>query len=173
MSVYGYILNESCHSFVIDSVKIKINGKVLNCPINMDDRYKDADSNTKAKLDNMLKVIPSIVKLIEGKELWDYLYKLHEDMFYEINEDPYFDGKTIKSGKDLKNAIDTRYKITIFIDEYDECVYFCGEYWCDEEHGFCVTFPDGKFVKAKEGKKKKGKDYSPYYTYLGQFADAL
>lgn len=170
MSVYG-VINESCHSFAIDTVKIKLD-KVVSCRVMMDDDYKTANDEEKAKLDSMLKAIPSIVKLIEGTELWGHLYKLQKDYYDDINDDPYFEGRKVKSGKDLKNSIDTKYKVEIYIDAYRNCVYFCGDYWCDPEHGFAVTFPDGKFIKKKDGKPKENK-YFPYYTYLGSYDEAL
>lgn len=168
------LLNESCYSFERDRVKIKINSISISVPVKMDEDYnKKDDPEVKKRLDEMYKRVPSIVKLIEGDALWNYLYNSEKDYYEsEINNDPYFDGKTIKSGKDLKNSIKTEYKMAIIIDNYYDCTYFCGEYWVDPEHGFAITFPHGKFIKA-QNRKYRDKNWKPIATYIGQFDEAL
>lgn len=115
------------------------------------------------------------LKLLNNDELFDYLYSYHIKMFEEINNDAYFNGKTIKSGKDLINSITEISQIVY----YNNVVYICGEYWCDPEHGFSIKLPNAHFIKSKynsydynrdEGKTVK---YIPICTVLGQFSDYL
>jgi hypothetical protein len=145
-----------------DGVKIKINIK---------DSYNSKDSKLVQKVDSVLKTICS-------PSLYGYLYNLDKDFYEtEINTDPYYDGKTIKSGKDLMNAIKeeiTNKNTCLYIDGQRNCIYFCGEYWIDPEHGFSIVFPGGNFVKAKSNKDKKyDSHYNPLITYIGQYSDAL
>lgn len=113
------------------------------------------------------------LKLLNNDELFEYLYNYHIKMFEEINSDKYFNGKTIKSGKDLKNSIE---QISL-IAYYKKVIYICGEYWCDPEHGFSIKFPNGKFIKSIydffDYNRDEGKDvaYIPICTILGQFLD--
>ena len=110
---------------------------------------------------------------LNNDELFDYLYNYQIKMFEEINNEPYFEGKTIKSGKDLKNSIES----IDLISYNNEVIYVCGEYWCDPEHGFSIAFPKGKFIKSQysnyEYDRDQGEtvDYIPVCTVLGQFSD--
>lgn len=107
--------------------------------------------------------INDCIDILNSDELFDYLYENTKWMFDEINSDPYFEGKTITSGEDLKNSIEEISQIGYKRD----VIYICGEFWCDPEHGFSISFPNGKFVKkgdAEEGSK---------FTVLGQFSDCL
>lgn len=125
--------------------------------------------------DNNDSILSECLNALNTDELFNYLYNYHIELFNEINEDPYYDGKTIKSGEDLKNSIDCIEKIICS----NEVIYVCGEYWCDPEHGFSITFPKGKFVKSKYDKfeynRDKGKDvdYVPVCTILGEYTDYL
>lgn len=143
------------------SVSVKFNNKVFNVRI---ERDKGIDVN-----------LDSVLKILDSNELYDYLYNYHKKEFEEINNDSYFNGKTIKSGMDLKNSIE-EIKLIAY---YDNVIYVCGEYWCDPEHGFSIKFPNGEFVKSKfdsfdydrdEGKES---DYKISCTLLGQYSDYL
>ena len=143
------------------SVSVKFNNKVFNVRI---ERDKEIDVN-----------LDSVLKILDSNELYDYLYNYHKKKFEEINNDSYFNGKTIKSGMDLKNSIE-EIKLIAY---YDNVIYVCGEYWCDPEHGFSIKFPNGEFVKSKfdsfdyardEGKES---DYKISCTLLGQYSDYL
>ena len=113
------------------------------------------------------------LNLLNNDDLFEYLYNYHIKMFEEINNDKYFNGKTIKSGKDLKNSIEQISQIAY----HNNVLYICGEYWCDPEHGFSIKFPNGKFIKSKNAfydyNRDEGKDvnYIPSCTLLGQFSD--
>ncbi len=119
--------------------------------------------------------IEKCVDILNSDELFDYLYAYHIDMFNEINEDPYYNGKTVKSGKDLKNSIE---KISL-IKSKNGVVYICGEYWCDDEHGFSIKLPNGEFVKSQystfDFSRDQGKEvnYKPICTLLGQYSDSF
>ena len=121
--------------------------------------------------------IDKVLKAICMESLYNYLYKLNKDFYtYEINEEPYFKGKQINSGKDLYNSIDITDKNTsIFVcdDKYRKCIYFAGEYWVDDEHGFSITFPNGKFVRAGKDGKTVNSNYVPIATGIGQYSDCL
>ena len=122
--------------------------------------------------------ISQIIKIFStNKGLYNYLYKNHIKLFNEINNDPYFEGKKIKSGNDLIKAIqenDGKNIIDIFYDKRNNVYYICGEYWCDPEHGFSICFPDGKFIQSKSTDYKDWyKDYVPVATILGQYDNAL
>ena len=131
--------------------------------------------NVKMKLDDNNIDLKECLNALNSDELFDYLYKYHIKLFNEINEDSYYEGKTIKSGEDLKNSIESITTIAVS----DGVIYICGEYWCDPEHGFSITFPKGKFVKSKhkeyEYNQDQGKDvdYIPICTILGQDCDYL
>jgi len=144
-----------------DIVNVQFNGKDYNLRI---------DSETGIDVD-----ISECLKALDSDELFNYLYRYHIHMFNEINSDPYYEGKTVKSGKDLKESIK---KIKIIACKKG-VVYICGEYWCDPEHGFSIKFPGGKFVKSKydvfDFDRDEGKDasYIPKCTVLGHFSDYL
>ena len=144
-----------------DIVNVKVNGKNYNLTV-------DSDNDINIDINKCLNALAS-------DELFDYLYKYHIEMFKEINGDTYFKGKTIKSGEDLKKAIE---KIKV-IGYKDGVIYICGEYWCDPEHGFSIKFPGGKFIKSKydnfnyDRDEGKDVDYIPNCTILGQYSDYL
>lgn len=141
-------------------VTFKMFGKEATCKIISN--YGESVNNT--IVNNILKIVGS------NKSLYDYLYKENKDMFEEINDDPYFKGKKINNGMDLINAMTEDLKYTMYISR--GCVYFCGEYWVDPEHGFSIYFPRGKFIKAIQ-KKYIGDNYVPIATTIGQFSDGL
>lgn len=127
----------------------------------------------------LLNKVDNILKTICNPSLYDYLYKINSNYFEgEINDDSYYDGKTIKSGKDLRDSIDITHRNTaIIISDKHNVIYFCGEYWPDEEHGFSIAFPKGNFVKHPQSSQVR-KDYydehhNPKYTFLGQWSDCL
>lgn len=113
----------------------------------------------------------AVLKMVgTNKSIYDYLYKSSSSMFDEINSDPYYKGKKITSGNDLIKAMTEDLKYSMYIKQ--GCIYFCGEYWVDPEHGFSIWFPNGKFVKASNGKYQDTK-YKPIATKLGQHSDGL
>ena len=145
-------------------IKLEFNGKIYNLRVDDKDDKDDIDVD-----------INDCLIALNNNELFDYLYKYHKNMFDEINNDPYFDGKTIKSGEDLKNSIQD-----LKVIAYKKgVVYICGEYWCDPEHGFSIKFPNGKFIKSEydsfDYNRDEGKDanYTPKCTILGQYSDYL
>ena len=75
-------------------INFEFNGK--NNEIELDDSIKD----------EMLEKVENCLLLMNNFELFDYLYMSSKEMFEYINDDPYFNGKTIKSGEDLKNSIE-------------------------------------------------------------------
>jgi hypothetical protein len=146
----------------VDSREINFDGIKTTIPIKTD----NPDSKLLDKVDSVLKTVCS-------PSLYNYLYKM-EKRYYEdeVNTDPYYDGKKIQSGKDLMNACKeqiTHKNTKIFINDRRNMIYFCGEYWCDEEHGYCITFPGGKFVKGNESSNK----YNSKITRMGLYSDAL
>ena len=74
-----------------DIVKVNFNGNEYDLRV---------DSTKGINVD-----ISECLKAIDSDELYEYLYQYQKHMFDEINGDPFFEGKTIKSGNDLKNAI--------------------------------------------------------------------
>lgn len=142
-------------------INIEFNGKNYNLKI---------EGEQETNID-----ISKCLDTLNNDELFDYLYKYHIDMFNNINGDSYFEGKKIKSGKDLKNSIE---QIKV-ISCKNGVIYVCGEYWCDPEHGFSIKFPQGKFIKSKYDtfnyNRDEGKDsgYIPICTLLGQFSDYM
>ena len=144
-----------------NNISIEFNNRTFNAKIEND---KEIDIN----LDN-------IIKILNSSELYDYLFNYHKKMFDEINNDSYFDGKTIKSGRDLKNSIEDIKLVAYF----NEVIYICGEYWCDPEHGFSIKFPNGEFIKSKydsfDYNRDEGKEtgYKISCTLLGQYSDYL
>lgn len=128
-------------------INFEFNGK--NNEIELDDSIKD----------EMLEKVENCLLLMNNIELFDYLYMSSKEMFEYINDDPYFNGKTIKSGEDLKNSIE-EIKLIAY---KDNTYYICGEYWCDDEHGFSISFPDGNFIKENSSNS----------TFLGNFDDYL
>ena len=140
---------------------IEFNGTKYNVQLELEN-FKEYD------LDNCLKTLNT-------DELFNYLYNYHNNFFNEINEDPYFEGKKIESGKDLKNSIESIEIITI----KDDVIYICGEYWCDPEHGFSIAFPKGNFIKSQynffEYNRDVGLDvdYIPCCTVLGESSDGF
>jgi hypothetical protein len=160
-----YIANESSTDNLPykngDIIGINFFGKPMKVKVHIDERDKDsALINT---FDRLLKSVGS------SNQLWGYLYNQRKKMFDEVNKDPYYDGKTCKSGKDLINSVGRIDYIGISRD----IVYICGEYWIDDEHGFSISFPNGKFVRLKDGEKLYDTRYIPIGTVLGQYADAL
>lgn len=139
------------------SMTVEFNNKLYNVKLNSD---KEIDVN-----------VDDCLKILNNEELFDYLYNYHLALFDEINNDSYFNGKTIKSGQDLKNSIEEIKSIAYF----EGIVYICGEYWCDPEHGFSISFPNGKFVKSKydsydyDRDKGEENEYVPVCTLLGQY----
>ena len=142
-----------------DYVKIFFNGKEYNVKV---DNEEGIDIN-------------ECITALNNDELFNYLYNYQIDFFNDINTDPYFDGKTIKSGEDLKNSIE---EISL-ISCRDGVIYICGEYWCDPEHGFSIKFPGGKFVKSEHNTYNYNRDegkyakYIPVCTLLGLYSDCL
>ena len=140
-------------------ITLNFNNKTFDVPI-ITDQEIDFD-------------LSECLKLLNSDELFNYLYSYHIKMFEDINIDAYFNGKTIKSGNDLKNSISKISQIAY----YNNVIYICGEYWCDPEHGFSIKFPNGKFTKSKYPSynydRDEGQDaqYIPNCTLLGQFSD--
>lgn len=108
--------------------------------------------------DNVNDLISSVIKTCcTNKALYDYLYTRNKSFFEDINEEPYLGGKTINCGKDLINAIETKYKFYCGAamerskdGKEVPVIFFNGEYWCEPEHGFSISFPNGKIVKSAE-----------------------
>jgi hypothetical protein len=108
--------------------------------------------------DNVNDLISSVIKTCcTNKALYDYLYTRNKSFFEDINEEPYLGGKTINCGKDLINAIETKYKFYCgaAMEKSKDgkevpVIFFNGEYWCEPEHGFSISFPNGKIVKSAE-----------------------
>ena len=147
-------------------IKFKMFGKDATAKI-IFDNVEDTPSTRK--------IINSVLKLVgSNKSLYTYLYTQNKSLYDdEINKNPYFDGKTIQNGIDLLKAMtnDTRYTLVVT----EKTVYFCGEYWIDPEHGFSISFPNGKFVKAEKESRMTDirNKYRTEITVLGQFSDAL
>ena len=127
------------------TIEFKCIGKSYTCNVYLRTPLKDLFSEP---------VIKSISQTLNNNEVWEYLYEENKDWFEkEINNDPYYKGKKIESGKDLKTSIE---KISA-IGQYKNIVYVAGEYWVDDEHGFSISFPNGKFTKSgKEKTELKG-----------------
>ena len=102
-----------------------------------------------------------------GKQLYSYIFHLYPKLWKEINEDSYFEkDQKINNTNDLINSIDTKHTFLLNYNKYYKIVYFCGNCWFDDEHGFSFSFPNGDFVK--------GKDIRSYdITRLGQYSDGL
>ena len=164
----NYFLKESILS---DNKSINFFGKELN----IRHVYLSGGTETSIPIDSKIEQVLKIFSTNKG--LYNYLYKIHNKLFNEINNDPYFDGKKIKSGNDLIKAIqDNNGKniIDIYFDKRNNVYYICGEYWCDDEHGYSICFPGGRFVQAKSTDYKDWyKDYVPVATILGQYDNAL
>ena len=161
MSVYGSYLTESYED--LGEKEINFFGTKANIKIKSSGTIA-ADDKLLAKVDNVLKVVCS-------KELYENWYKEKDDIFEEINDDPYFKGKKIKNANDLIKALKeeiTNKNTRVYINTYRKTIYFCGEYWCDPEHGYSISFPDGEYVKSKGYNSSKGP-----VTYFGQYSDAL
>lgn len=156
-------LNENYN--LLKEIPVNIFGNKINLKIKCDEKL---NKKLESKIDN-------VIKYISAKSLYNYLYNLNKNYYdSEINSDPYYDGKTIKSGTDLLKSIDFNHKnTTLFLDSDRNCIYFCGEYWVDPEHGFSIVFPNGNFIKGEGKDKKYDSKYNPLFTFMGQYSDAL
>ena len=91
-----------------------------------------------------------VLKYLNSKEFWDYLYQTNLHKWSEVNGEPTFGNKPMNSGKDLMQAVaDNNGQDILEIMKKDGITYIGGEYWVDPEHGFLITFPNGKLVKKK------------------------
>jgi hypothetical protein len=167
-SVLEAYFNETNNS---DANSINFFGKELN----IRHVYLSGGTETIIPIDSKIEQVLKIFSTNKG--LYNYLYKIHNKLFNEINNDPYFDGKKIKSGNVLIKAIqdnDGKNITDIYFDKIYNVYYICGEYWCDDEHGYSIRFPSGRFVQAKSTDSKDWyKDYVPIATILGQYDNAL
>ena len=156
-------------SEMIDKKEVNFFGTKVTIPvIKSDDEEKISDK--------LLSKVDNAIKYITTPALYNYLVKLHSKMFDEISNDDYFDGKSIKSGNDLIEAIKEQIKhknTMIFVSERYNTIFLCGEYWCDDEHGYSISFPGGKFIKANSLDNAFNKDYEPVATALGQYSSYL
>lgn len=135
--------------------------------------YYGNDEKAKANTEK----IKSALKAFCSAGLYNYLVKANSSWMDEINSDPYFQGKTCKSGKDLIDAIkndptNANKGFAVFVKENDGVlnIFIGGEYWLDPEHGFSINFPNGKFTKCPNEKSISG---YPKYTGIGGFDMAL
>ena len=167
-------LNESTKDDVIGDVDIKVFGRVYNIQIKTN-RWENEYSRESHNYDQQIQAAIKLSKVVSDISLYNYLYTLNKNYFRdEINTDPYYNGKQINSGSDLMKSIDFGHKNTKFyVDPKTKVIYFCGEYWPDEEHGFSITFPNGKFVKGKPGERTVDKNWIPIATAMGLYADAF
>ena len=79
-------------------VDFKFNGKTYTCRVYIKSPSKDLLTDS---------IIKSISQTLNNNEVWDYLYDENKEWFdKEINNDPYYKGKKIESGKDLKSSIE-------------------------------------------------------------------
>lgn len=137
-------------------------------------------------VEKLMTKIDSVVKTFcTNKALYGYLYKAAEEEYgdyYWRQSDDEEEGKFCKSGADLLDAIKEdikRYGAKLIVQDYYNTLAICGEYWIDEEHGFSISFPQGKFVKkdspeSKEILKANDNDrYTPYYTKIGHHSDFM
>ena len=157
---------------IIGHVGIKVFGRTYNIEIGTN-RWKGQYANV--SYTQQIQAVNKLAKLVTDISLYNYLYN-HDKEWYteEINDDPYYDGKKINSGMDLMKSIDWGHKNTMFmVDPKTKVIYFCGEYWVDEEHGFSIYFPNGKFVKGKPGERVVDEHWVPIYTGMGQYADSF
>lgn len=136
-------------------ISVSLNGKSYNAKLDL----------KKGCNEDLVKNLKSTVKLISSKSLYDYLYEYHKKMFDDIND--YEDG-SISSGSDLMKSLHDIDLVTIDNDT----VYVSGQCDWDDEHGFSIAFPSGKFVKnsTMDGNHKndydKSNHYQPRYTVL-------
>ena len=181
MSLFGTYIQEATSndilevrkSVILESYQEVCNPKEINF-FGTKTTIKVKSDDPKSKL---ISKVDSVLKTICNASLYNYLYNLDKDFYEkEINEDPYFNGKKIKSGEDLKNALKeqiTHKNTNIFISNYHNAIYFCGEYFIDDEHGYSIVFPKGNLIKGKPGDSKLDKQYKPLITYIGQYSDPL
>ena len=145
----------------------------------IDGSFNGKKFTAKIETDNpdskLMSKVQSIIKTVSSISLYNYLYNLDKDFYNkEINNDSYYDGKKIESGKDLMNSIEINHKnTTIFVNDRRNIIYFCGEYWVDDEHGFSISFPGGKFIKGASNQKKYDSHWNPQFTFMGEYSYAL
>ena len=153
----------------------------------IDGSFNGKKFTAKIKTDNpdskLMSKVQSVIKTVGSISLYNYLYESDKNFYRdEVNTDSYYDGKKIESGKDLMNSIEINHKnSTIFVNDRRNTIYFCGEYWVDPEHGFSITFPGGKFVKADKAlygelqlrKERYDSHWIPQFTFMGLYSDSL
>jgi hypothetical protein len=145
-----------------DIIPIKFFGKPMQVKVHLKER--DVNSELIKMFNGVLK------KVCNSKELWSYLYSTSKSWIEDVNDDPYFKGKTCKSTKDLIDAVE---KIN-YIGISQNAIWVCGEYWIDPEHGFSIAFPNGKFVRSASDKSPSyDSKYNVTSTGLGQYGDAF
>lgn len=130
--------------------------------------YKAELDIRKGSNEDLASNIKNIVKLINSKAVFDYLYSHHKNFLADV-----YEYENIKSGTDLMKAI---YNIDLVTIKYDT-VYVSGYCDWDQEHGFSVAFPNGKFVKSNKPAEYKSdydenNHYQPRYTVLSGHASA-
>ena len=136
-----------------DYAIVTLNGKQYKASIKCKKEYNEI----------LLKNLKSTIKIMNSKSLYDYLYNYYKDMFDEMNE---YGDCSIESGSDIVKAI---YGIDLITIEHDT-VYVSGYCEWDEEHGFSIGFPNGKFVKNTSNNTDHKNDidkenkYQPRYT---------
>ena len=116
--------------------------------------------------------LTEILDVLNGDELYDYLYRYQINKFEDINRNSdLFDGKKINSGDDLKQSIQNIKQLVYS----NGVVYVCGEYWCDPEHGFSIKFPNAKFIKSGYNLYDYDRDESfiTVCTLIGEYSDYL
>lgn len=79
-----------------------------------------------------------------NKKMYDILYTKSKKWLDDVS----INGKKCMSGKDLIKAIQDeldKRTLEISYDSYCNTIFVRGEYWIDVEHGFSISFPNGKF----------------------------
>lgn len=160
MPVYGNnIIHEKAKSS--DYKIISYFGKKMK--INFIDEY-----NSKELIEaNMDKVESAIKTFCKNKDLYKFMLGELAPRFYEgldITPEELID--IIKNDK-TNNKRGFGLFVCYIEDDPKKCikVYICGEYSLDDEHGFSITFPDGKFMPSK--------NYTGEATYIGGYSDYL
>ena len=143
-----------------DTCNVSFFGKTYKCTVYYENMKKEDIPAAKERLKTFLKEKPW-----NNKKVFDELFKTNSRLIKSVNEDPYFDGKKVNNGNDLLKSIS---RIDV-IQVSKRHIVMSGEYWLDDEHGFSIDFPNGKFITKGDQEDKLGDEVN--FTRLSSHMD--
>ena len=151
MSIFGTFLEES-YDYMEEAAKdsiFKFGDQSINYTF-FGDNYNLSIKIGKSDFEEkeIEKMINSVIKISKSKSLYSYLYNINKDKIEELNEVIDSRDKPVKNGNDLIKSMQPQ---SIVLKR--NTVYIVGSYYLDNEHGYSISFPNGKFIKSKSDKK--------------------